>query len=67
MRQRANEPRQPRRLPLGGIRPDEEDLVRIVLGLQPRAVSRKSELNQSASPIRFVTSLRYLTDRIDAK
>ncbi len=36
MRLRERQTRQPQRLPPGGIRPEEEDLVRIVLGLSPR-------------------------------
>jgi hypothetical protein len=40
MRPRERTSRQPQRLPLGGIRPEEEDLVRIVLGLRPQSTTQ---------------------------
>ncbi len=67
MRLRERQTRQPQRLLLGGIRPEEEDLVRIVLGLQPGSGGKQIVRKQSEPAIRFVASPRYFPDRISAK
>ena len=67
MRLRERQIRQPQRLAPGGIRPEEEDLVRIVLGLQPRVTGQPNMLKRSMPPIRFTTLPIYLPDRISAK
>jgi hypothetical protein len=66
MRLRERQTRKPQRLALGGIRPEEEDLVRIVLGLQP-AQSTSIRRQPAESGMRMLASTRFLPVRIDAK
>jgi hypothetical protein len=67
MRLRERQTRKPQRIPLGGIRPEEEDLVRIVLGLQPPQDARNHIMQAGESRFRIVASPRFLPVRIDAK
>lgn len=67
MRQRERQIRKPQRLALGGIRPEEEELVRIVLGLEPQRLAGSQRRVAVEGRFRIVTSPRFLPVRIDAK
>ena len=66
MRLRERQIRKPQRLALGGIRPEEEDLVRIVLGLQP-ARDPLNRRQPADAGVRILASTRFAPVRIDAK